>query len=263
MQPRRSAPTRPATRTCPRAATAGTASCATTSRSTTASRTNRLDGDRDRSRRVPRATLTRVQPRPRRPQRLDGAASTGAGAGFRQRDAKLADHARTRPSPPAPSSWSSSSTAAPRSRAARALGRDRLGGARRRRPRRRRSPSGAPTWFPCNDHPVRQGELPHPRRRPMQAYTVVANGALGDHRGAAGRATWVYVQREPTATYLATVQIGRYVQRSSPLDGAETRCTSPGRWTAASPPTSRRCREMLALSRRPSARTRSSATPSS
>ena len=25
-------------------------------------------------------------------------------------------------------------------------------------------PTGAPTWFPCNDHPALQGDLPHRRR---------------------------------------------------------------------------------------------------
>ena len=39
---------------------------------------------------------------------------------------------------------------------------------------------------------------------------MVANGTLAERRVRASRTTWVYEQPEPMATYLATVQIGRY-----------------------------------------------------
>ncbi|MGZ4592837.1 MAG: M1 family metallopeptidase [Actinomycetes bacterium] len=73
-------------------------------------------------------------------------------------------------------------------------------------------PGGAPSWFPCNDRPANKATY----RTTVTAeseYTVVANGLLVDRRSGASRTTWVYDQRQPTATYLATVQIGRYERR--------------------------------------------------
>jgi aminopeptidase N len=70
-------------------------------------------------------------------------------------------------------------------------------------------PDGAPSWFPCNDLPSQKASF----RIAVTAespYTVVANGLLVDRRVRASRTTWVYEQSEPMATYLATVQIGRY-----------------------------------------------------
>ncbi|MFC9934135.1 M1 family metallopeptidase [Glutamicibacter sp. NPDC127525] len=72
-------------------------------------------------------------------------------------------------------------------------------------------PVGASTWYPCNDHPSHKSSY----RFEISAdagYRVVANGQLVDHRRSASRETWVYEQREPMASYLATVQIGRYSQ---------------------------------------------------
>ena len=79
-------------------------------------------------------------------------------------------------------------------------------------------PSGAPTWFPCNDHPADRARFSI-RVTTEQAYTVVCNGALTSHTVAAGRGTWVFDQPEPTSTYLATVQIGRYATASVDLEG--------------------------------------------
>lgn len=70
-------------------------------------------------------------------------------------------------------------------------------------------PDGAPSWFPCNDHPADKAsyQLVVTADSP---YTVVANGTLLHHRVRAGRTRWTYQQVEPMPTYLATVQIGRY-----------------------------------------------------
>ncbi|ADB30128.1 Peptidase M1 membrane alanine aminopeptidase [Kribbella flavida DSM 17836] len=70
-------------------------------------------------------------------------------------------------------------------------------------------PSGAATWFPCNDHP---GDKAHYRITVTtdSPYHVVANGRLVSRRSKASRTSWVYDQAAPMATYLATVQIGRY-----------------------------------------------------
>ncbi|MGN9837498.1 M1 family metallopeptidase [Nonomuraea sp. H19] len=70
-------------------------------------------------------------------------------------------------------------------------------------------PIGAPSWFPCNDRP---GDKASYRISVTTAspYQVIANGVLVATRRAAGTTTWIYEQNEPMASYLASVQIGRY-----------------------------------------------------
>ncbi|TMR21047.1 M1 family metallopeptidase [Nonomuraea turkmeniaca] len=70
-------------------------------------------------------------------------------------------------------------------------------------------PIGAPSWFPCNDRP---GDKASYRISVTTAspYQVIANGVLVAKRRTAGNTTWIYDQTEPMATYLASVQIGRY-----------------------------------------------------
>jgi aminopeptidase N len=70
-------------------------------------------------------------------------------------------------------------------------------------------PSGAATWYPCNDHP---SDKAHYRITVTtdSPYHVVANGRLVSRRTKASRTSWVFDQAAPMATYLATVQIGRY-----------------------------------------------------
>jgi len=70
-------------------------------------------------------------------------------------------------------------------------------------------PIGAPSWFPCNDHPSDKAAYRISVTAPS-AYTVVANGILDSRTFGAGATTWVYEQRAPMASYLATVQIGLY-----------------------------------------------------
>ena len=78
-------------------------------------------------------------------------------------------------------------------------------------------PHGAPSWFPCNDRPddkatYRVSVATHP------GYTVVANGTLRSRSRRGATVTWVYEQEQPMATYLATVQIGRYAVRELEAD---------------------------------------------
>lgn len=70
-------------------------------------------------------------------------------------------------------------------------------------------PNGAASWFPCNDHPSFKATYTIAVTADS-AYTVVAGGTLVRKKVRAGRTTWVYEQREPMSSYLATVQIGRY-----------------------------------------------------
>lgn len=70
-------------------------------------------------------------------------------------------------------------------------------------------PSGAATWFPCNDHPSDKARY-RITVTTDSPYHVVANGRLVSRRTKASRTSWVFDQAAPMATYLATVQIGRY-----------------------------------------------------
>ena len=70
-------------------------------------------------------------------------------------------------------------------------------------------PSGAPTWFPCDDRPSAKA----PFRISIscdQPYRVLANGTLLSRTARGSRTVWVYETTEPMAPYLATVQIGQY-----------------------------------------------------
>jgi aminopeptidase N len=70
-------------------------------------------------------------------------------------------------------------------------------------------PIGAPSWFPCDDHPAAKATY----RLALTAaspYTVLATGNLVSKYVSAGTTTWVYQRQQPTASYLMSVQIGRY-----------------------------------------------------
>nr|WP_229748314.1 M1 family metallopeptidase [Arthrobacter liuii] len=89
-------------------------------------------------------------------------------------------------------------------------------------------PTGAPSWFPCNDHPSQKASFGFTITTEAN-YRVVCNGVLVSRHAKASRETWVFEQSEPMATYLATVQIGRYdlrpiaLQHHSPSHRAEVR----------------------------------------
>ncbi|MBM7788298.1 M1 family metallopeptidase [Tenggerimyces flavus] len=70
-------------------------------------------------------------------------------------------------------------------------------------------PTGAPSWFPCNDHPSDKATY-RIAVTTATPYTVVANGKLVSRRVGASATTWVYEHASPMPTYLATVQIGPY-----------------------------------------------------
>ncbi len=70
-------------------------------------------------------------------------------------------------------------------------------------------PTGAPSWFPCNDHPSQKAAYRFTVTTDS-GYRAICNGVLVSRIDRSSRTTWVYEQAEPMATYLATVQIGRY-----------------------------------------------------
>ena len=78
-------------------------------------------------------------------------------------------------------------------------------------------PHGAPTWFPCNDRPDDKASYRITVRAPHE-YAVVCNGLLTGRTRGGSAITWTYEQVEPMATYLATVQIGRYDVRELSAD---------------------------------------------
>ena len=84
-------------------------------------------------------------------------------------------------------------------------------------------PHGAPTWFPCNDRPDDKASYSITVTAAAD-YTVVSNGELAERRRGSSTVTWRYEQVEPMATYLATVQIGRY--RLRPYDDAPVPMTA-------------------------------------
>ncbi|MFF2051799.1 M1 family metallopeptidase [Leifsonia sp. NPDC058194] len=88
-------------------------------------------------------------------------------------------------------------------------------------------PSGAPTWFPCNDRPSDKASY-RIRITTEAAYTVVATGELIEHRVSAGRGMWLFERPEPTATYLAAVQIGRYTLEPRRTGDVEVVLAYPG-----------------------------------
>ena len=70
-------------------------------------------------------------------------------------------------------------------------------------------PTGAPTWFPCNDHPRSKATY----RIAVECdspYAVCVTGTLTGRYVRGSRTRHVYDQPHPMATYLAAVHIGQY-----------------------------------------------------
>ncbi|WP_159501348.1 M1 family metallopeptidase [Microbacterium sp. 18062] len=79
-------------------------------------------------------------------------------------------------------------------------------------------PTGAPTWFPCNDRPDDRARY-RMRITTDRDYVAVATGTRVEDRVAGRRRVAEYVSDVPTATYLAAVQIGRYARTELPSAG--------------------------------------------
>ncbi|MBN9155161.1 MAG: M1 family metallopeptidase [Microbacterium sp.] len=70
-------------------------------------------------------------------------------------------------------------------------------------------PTGAPTWFPCNDRPDDRARY-RIALTTDAPYAVAATGRRVSQTRAGARVTSVYESSVPTATYLAAVHVGRY-----------------------------------------------------
>jgi aminopeptidase N len=83
-------------------------------------------------------------------------------------------------------------------------------------------PNAAHTWFPANDHPSDKASFRFRITVPT-GRKVVANGTYRGHRVHGRSDTYVWDQRAPMATYLATVGIGRWdFHRSRTPGGIES-----------------------------------------
>lgn len=76
-------------------------------------------------------------------------------------------------------------------------------------------PTGAPSWFPCDDRPDRKAAY-RIAVTTASAYQVAATGTLQGREPAGSTTKWIYRQDVPTASYLASVQIGRYREVALP-----------------------------------------------
>jgi aminopeptidase N len=87
-------------------------------------------------------------------------------------------------------------------------------------------PVGAPSWFPCNDR-LDDKATYRVAVTTDADYAVVVTGVLTDRSRSGSTRTWVYERPEPTATYLMSVQIGRY--DDLPLGSRRARAWVPSR----------------------------------
>lgn len=70
-------------------------------------------------------------------------------------------------------------------------------------------PNGAPSWFPCDDHPSQKATFDF-RIEADSPFTVVCPGTLISKRSTGSTTRWHYAAESPLATYLATVNVGEF-----------------------------------------------------
>ncbi|QJU52618.1 M1 family metallopeptidase [Herbiconiux sp. KACC 21604] len=89
-------------------------------------------------------------------------------------------------------------------------------------------PCGAASWYPCNDQPA--DKAPYRITITCEAgYTAISNGPLVARSTRSGRTSWTYEMTQPMASYLATVQIGRYRSRRLAAEPVVQTVFHPGR----------------------------------
>jgi aminopeptidase N len=74
-------------------------------------------------------------------------------------------------------------------------------------------PAGAATWYPVNDHPCDKATYTF-RVTVPKPYSVAANGVLRETKDNGRTRTYVWESRYPMASYLATVNVGRFVTQT-------------------------------------------------
>ena len=95
-------------------------------------------------------------------------------------------------------------------------------------------PNAAHTWFPSNDHPRDKATFTFRITVPSDR-KVIANGDLISRHTNGTRSTFVWNETSPMATYLATIDIGRWKFRSGHTPGGipETMAIDPALKSAA------------------------------
>ncbi|HEX5618335.1 MAG TPA: M1 family metallopeptidase [Solirubrobacteraceae bacterium] len=79
-------------------------------------------------------------------------------------------------------------------------------------------PNAASTWFPCNDHPLDKATFLF-RIRVPSGTRAVANGRLVGRQKDGRRSVYIWHEDSPMATYLATVDTGRWKFRRGRTKG--------------------------------------------
>ncbi|WP_182886747.1 M1 family metallopeptidase [Microbispora sp. H10885] len=80
-------------------------------------------------------------------------------------------------------------------------------------------PDGAKTWFPSNDHPADKATYDFQITVPA-GLTAIANGEMsGTPRTTAGKTTFVWREKHPMASYLATMTTGKFQVRTGTSAG--------------------------------------------
>jgi aminopeptidase N len=82
-------------------------------------------------------------------------------------------------------------------------------------------PQGAATWFPVNDTPADKAAYTFHLTVP-EPYIATANGVLVDTLTAGNDQTFTWKMDEPTASYLAAVDVGRFSTETSTSGGGVT-----------------------------------------
>ena len=89
-------------------------------------------------------------------------------------------------------------------------------------------PIGAPSWFPCNDHPADKAGY-RVSFTTASPYSVRVTGNLVSRQRRGSTTTWVYERPEPTASYLMSVQVGQYEEVELATGPVPQRASIPAR----------------------------------
>ncbi len=95
-------------------------------------------------------------------------------------------------------------------------------------------PNAASTWYPSDDHPSMKATFTYHITVPADR-SVVANGDLQSTRHHGDQTTFTWNETSPMATYLATIDIGKWQFRNGRTPGGipETTATDPALATQA------------------------------
>ncbi|GAA1705022.1 M1 family metallopeptidase [Microbacterium sediminicola] len=79
-------------------------------------------------------------------------------------------------------------------------------------------PTGAPTWYPCNDRPSDKARYDITVTTDAD-YEVIATGRRVEQKKVGSQQRWRFVEQHPTPTYLTALHIGRYASTRVSLAG--------------------------------------------